>query len=263
MEVRFFLHRIGIDTHHSVGPTPKIEKLVNARRQEQSKLPIPFVLTDIHPHLDSWIKLSSESANLSFIPQPVDATNPPTAVKSKSSPSANSSSPYRSDTRVYRLYCLAFHHFSNRLARKVLQSSIESSDGFAIVELQDRHLSSLILMLLDFILIFVVTLPWFWRDPIQLLFTYVIPIMPFIMSFDGLVSCLRTRTFQEVLALIDTEVSGSVGVEASRISKEIDEDGRIIQIAKRQDWVFKCGREMHTWPFGNMNWIIGYKSPEV
>ena len=184
-------------------------------------------------------------------------------MKSQSSSTANSSSPYRSDTQVYRLYCLAFHHFNDPLARKVLRSSMESSDGFAIVELQDRHLSSLILMLLDFILIFVVTLPWFWRDPIQLLFTYVIPIMPFIMSFDGLVSCLRTRTFREVLALIDTAVSGSARAKANRISTEMDEDGRVIQVAKRQDWVLKGGRQMHTWPFGHMNWIIGYKSPEV
>lgn len=240
------------------GPTPTIEKLVNTKRKTLSQPPIPFVLSDIHPHLDSWIKACSQSANLSFIPQSVDATDPPAAVISRSSAAERPASPFRSDTRVFRLYCLAFHHFNDELATKVLKSTMETSDGFAIIELQDRHLSSLILMMLDFFLVFLASILWFWRDPLMLLLTYVIPIMPFIMSFDGAVSSLRTRTFEEVLALMDSEGDGKGG----EVAVEMDGDGREIQVGKRGEWVFKSGREMHTWPLGYMNWIVGYKKPE-
>ena len=258
------------DTHLSVvdfcsgggGPTPTIEQLVNAKRKASARPPIPFVLSDIHPHLDEWIKACSHSANLSFVPQPVDATNPPPAVISQSSPPATGrESPFHSDTRVFRLYCLAFHHFNDIMARKVLRSTMETSDGFAIIELQDRRLSSLILMMADFFLIFVVSLLWFWKDPLMLLLTYVIPIMPFIMSFDGAVSSLRTRTFQEVLALMDHEESGSTA-KIGAVTVEMEDDGVAIEVARRGEWVFKSGRQMHTWPIGYMNWIVGYRKPE-
>lgn len=164
--------------------------------------------------------------------------------------------------RVFRLYCLAFHHFPDALARKVLRSTMESTDGFAIVELQDRHLFSLILMLLDFWLVFVVSVLWFWWDPLMLLFTYVVPVMPFIMVFDGLVSCLRTRTFEEVLELMGGGEDARKTKKGSSISVETDSNGKAIQVVRKGEWEFKSGREMHTWPFGYMNWIVGIKKPE-
>jgi hypothetical protein len=247
------------------GPTPTIETLVNSQRTAKGEDPIPFVLTDIHPHLDSWIRACSQSDNLSFIPQPVDATDPPVAVISQSSPAASSAeggSAFHSDTRVFRLYCLAFHHFSDALARNVLRSTMESSDGFAIVELQDRYLFSLILMLLDFWLVFVVSVLWFWWDPVMLLCTYVVPVMPFIMVFDGLVSCLRTRTFEEVLELMDNDEEARKTKKGSDVRVEIDSNGKAIQVVRKGEWVFRSGREMHTWPLGYMNWIVGVKKPE-
>lgn len=135
----------------------------------------------------------------------------------------------------------------------MLQSTLDTSDGFAIVELQDRHLSSLILMLLDYFLVYVATLFWFWRDPIQLLLTYIVPIMPFIMAFDGVVSSLRTRTFEEILQIMPLDENGY------EYCIEQDEEGRYEVVAYNGDWVFKAGEEMHTWPLGYMNWVIGYK----
>lgn len=248
------------------GPTPTIERLVNEKRKSNGEEPIPFVLSDIHPNLDSWNRACSQSDNLSFIPQPVDATDPPVAVISQCSPAANNpdtaANEFRSDTRVFRLYNLAFHHFPDALARKVLRSTMESSDGFAIVELQDRRLASLILMVLDLFLVFIVSVLWFWWDPLMLVFTYIVPLMPFVMGFDGMVSSLRTRTFDEVLALMDDDDGDGTKTNASGISLETDGEGDAMQVARRGDWVFRSGREMHTWPLGYMNWIVGVKKPQ-
>lgn len=66
------------------GPVPVIEKLVNQRRRQRGLRQIPFRLSDIHPNLDAWIELASHSANLTFVPQSVDATNPPVSCYQQS-----------------------------------------------------------------------------------------------------------------------------------------------------------------------------------
>jgi hypothetical protein len=234
---------------------------------------------------------SAKSDNLSFIPQSVDATNPPVSVTSANAvsteanhvalPNGQSSNEERrrggshgshstshtqpqdeffSDTRIFRLYCLAFHHFPDALARDVLKSTFATADGFAIVELQDRRLGSLLLMFLDFFLVFGASIFWFWKDPVQLLLTYVLPIIPPVMSFDGMVSSLRTREFKEIMALVD-DVLGSDHDAKVTLERE-DEHGNMTLIAERKGWVFEGGREMHTYPIGYMNWVIGYKRNE-
>lgn len=227
---------------------------MNQKRAERNKPPLPFTLTDIKPHIDAWMAASAHSANLSFIPQPVDATDPPAAVISTTSPASNTDAQFSSDTRVFRLYCLAFHHFPDDLARKVLASTMDTSDGFAILELQDRRLASFLLMFLDFWLMFVVTIFWFWKDPLQLLFTYIVPILPFTLSFDGCVSSLRTRTFLEVMTLVDKSLETALQSSQGRAVRKVLQQSGTAEI---EGWVFKGGREMHTWPIGYMNYVIG------
>ncbi|KAF1989086.1 hypothetical protein K402DRAFT_327245 [Aulographum hederae CBS 113979] len=252
------------------GPVPKFEHLVNADRTEKGLAPIPFLLTDIKPHLDSWIAAVENSDRLSFVPQPVDATNPPAAAISESSGSTSRALGHgynaRNDSRVFRLYCLAFHHFDDEMAAKVLKSTMDTAEGFAILELQERRLGSLVLMLLDFYLLFFVGIFWFWREPLILIFTYVFPILPFVQSFDGFVSALRTRTFDEVISLIPTKevVAYDPGNQDGSPEEEVREgpvwDAKSqLWFARRGDWVFEGGRELHTWPIGYMNWVVGRK----
>ena len=77
--------------------------------------------------------------------------------------------------------------------------------------------------------------PWqfpVWKHPGQVFFTNVIPIVPFILVFDGLVSSLRTRTPNEVVAL------------AKRCGADMD------------GWKMQSGHEMHTYPIGYVTWNI-------
>lgn len=83
---------------------------------------------------------------------------------------------------------------------------------------------------------------YFWGDWVHLFFTYVVPVVPFVVVFDGLVSCLRTRTRGEVLRLMD-EVEG------------VDEGWRV-------GWRFESGRGVHTWPGGEVSWFVGVKEGE-
>lgn len=66
----------------------------------------------------------------------------------------------------------------------------------------------------------------------------MIPVVPFVVVFDGLVSCLRTRKRGEVLALVDS-IEGEKGW--------------------RNGWRFESGRGVHTWPGGEVSWFVGIR----
>jgi hypothetical protein len=161
------------------------------------------------------------------------------------------------------LYCLSFHHFPDGVAEKVLQSSMSTSDGFAIIELQRRDLASVALILGHVMHMFLTTWLWFWKDPLMFLMTYIIPVVPVVVTFDGVVSCLRTRGFEEVVALVDAEDVGRSGKKDTEIAIEVDKEGREIKVVRRNGWVLRGGSELHTWPVGYMNWVVGVREKQA
>ncbi|KAI6244635.1 hypothetical protein HI914_07368 [Erysiphe necator] len=213
------------------GPTLTIERELNSQlashrftgKNNENRPPVQFVLTDLHPHIPEWTKVSKQAENITFIPESVDATCAPSSVKSN----------YKQ--KICRFYNLSFHHFDDRLASSILRNSFETADGFGIFELQDRTLSSLIVVILSVVVLLLTTPFYFWRSPLHMFFTYIIPILPFVMLFDGFISCLRTRTPEEILYL--TEKCG----------------------APLDDWKIVYGREQHSWPCGYLSWIIAVK----
>ena len=180
------------------------------------------MLTDIHPHLDAWEAAAKKSENLRFIAQSVDAGDAPRDLGQEKGKG------------VFRLFNLAFHHFDDKLAARILKNTLERSAGFGIFELQGRTLSSLFTVSMMWPLLLLITPFHFWRSPGHLFFTYIVPVVPFVLVFDGWVSSLRTRSPEEVLALME----GMVEAEG---------------------WRFRSGSEVHTWPTGEMTWFIGVR----
>ncbi|KAK4443599.1 hypothetical protein QBC34DRAFT_416854 [Podospora aff. communis PSN243] len=196
--------------------------------------PVRFVLTDLHPHVDDWKKAASASPNLSYIPDSVDAAHAPADLVGR----------YKAEgTKVFRLFNLAFHHFDDPLAKAILKNTLETSDGFGIFELQERTFLGGFVSLLLFGAGILLTAPYYaikWRSPATLFFTYIIPILPFVLVFDGWMSALRTRTPEEVEALLRT-----CGVEGG------EEEVR--------KWEIRSGRASFMPPVGNLNWIVCVK----
>ena len=236
------------------GPTPYLEAELNAQLAvhatdaggttgtvgnartaenlgEQPKS-VDFVLTDIAPHVPAWRAAAQKSPHLHYVSKPVDATNAPLDLLDH----VNLSEEFPK-RQIFRLFSLAFHHFPDPLAKAVLANTLETSSGFAIFELQARTLSSVLLITLMGPLLLLVTPICFWNDPVQLIFTYLVPIVPFVLVFDGYVSSLRTRTGEEVMQMID-----SLGPSAS------------------EDWEFSWGTKWHTRPIGDMTWFVGTKN---
>ena len=91
-----------------------------------------------------------------------------------------------------------FHHFAPKDARAILIDARDSAQGICIFEATRRAPVPLLMMLLTPLLALVVTLrirPLTWS---QILFTYLIPVLPLLIGFDGFVSCLRTYTVEEL-----------------------------------------------------------------
>lgn len=252
------------------GPTPYIEHELNMRRLAVKKAPINFLLTDLHPNIDAWMPLAERSETLNFIPQSVDAGRPPAAVISAGSGRGSARgvvdgydatggvSGKSSGKLIVRTFYLSFHHFDDEQARRILKSTLETSDGFAIVELMDRRLFSLLMLMLEPLLVFLVAPMWFFTDPVYLFFTFVIPALPVIMGWDGIVSLLRTRTFDEVLELVD-EAMGWKGPKSGYGTWLSTDGGNRTTVIEREGWVFESSRRLHTWPLGYCHWVVGRK----
>ncbi len=108
----------------------------------------------------------------------------------------------------------------------------------SIFELQSRSFAGFVMTTL-FGLGILLAAPyyaWKWRSPLTLLFTYIIPILPFTLVFDGWISSLRTRTPEEVEVLLRT--CGAEGAD---------------------QWELRNGEPLHMWPCGYVSWIVCVK----
>lgn len=72
----------------------------------------------------------------------------------------------------------------------------------------------------------------------------MVPVVPFVLVFDGLVSSLRTRTADEVEVLLRTCGAGD-GDDAAA------------------DWLVRSGSETFLWPCGHLTWIICTKKNDA
>jgi hypothetical protein len=98
------------------GPTPLLEASMNERLKTFGHAPVRFVLTDLWPDLKAWSAVVKRSENISYIEEPVDATE---AVRL--------AEPGKKECRIFNL---CFHHFDDPAAEKVLRSAITSTDAF-------------------------------------------------------------------------------------------------------------------------------------
>lgn len=223
------------------GPTPSIERYINKDISKNRRTPWPpvqFVLTDLHPHIENWTRAAARSPNIHFSPSQIDASAaPPDLLTNHLNSTALNNSEGKVAKKQFRLFNLAFHHFDDPLARRILANTLQTSDGFAIFELQDRSLRAFLscCLLGVGVLLSAPLFAWRWRSFGTLFWCWVIPVLPFVLVYDGWVSSLRTRTPDEVEALMRT-----CGVD----EKEVDK------------WELRSGRECHLPPVADLNWII-------
>jgi len=191
------------------GPWLDLCRRLQARRLQTSEsedapileMPIlEILLTDKYPNLAAFqeIALGSKipaNVRVTFHPDPVDARNVPGQLQG------------------LRTLFTSFHHFRPGEARAILQNAVDGGEGIAIFEASRRSLLSIALVL-PLVLVHFACTPWIrpfrWS---RLFWTYLVPIIPLVLWFDGVVSCLRSYRPQELQEMVGTLTAGASGRE--------------------------------------------------
>jgi len=103
--------------------------------------------------------------------------------------------------RGFRTIFSSFHHFPDAVARDVLGDAVRCEEGFAMAEVTSRTGRAFATMLLMPVFAWILTpgmRPFRWS---RLFLTYLVPVIPLVVCWDGLISCFRTRTPEELFAL--------------------------------------------------------------
>lgn len=161
------------------GPWPE---LLDAMKTDE---PISVCLTDKYPNRVSFERIESSSPkNVTFATEPIDAESVP------------------SDLFGFRTLFNSFHHFSDGQAENVLVDAVEHGQGLAVFEVPRREPLTILatcLMALGALLFLPFVRPFSFS---LFVWTYVIPVLPFVMWFDGIVSCLRSHSVAELRELV-------------------------------------------------------------
>jgi hypothetical protein len=153
---------------------------------------VTVCLTDKYPNIPAFDSAKENArGQITFHPQGVDAANLPAELLG------------------FRTLFTSFHHFAPDEAVAILQNAVDSSQGIGIFEAPRRHpltiLSTVLILLGGF-----ATAPFIRPFSISRLFwTYVIPVIPLVLLFDGVVSCLRAYSQNELAELAGQVKSGN------------------------------------------------------
>jgi hypothetical protein len=155
-------------------------------REPDLQLPPGIVvrLTDKYPNRAAFARASQVSPMLQSESDSIDATRIPERLDG------------------FRTIFSSFHHFGPDSARQVLADAASQQRGVGIFEMARRSPRTMLticcLPLLSWLLAPSIR-PFRWS---RLFWTYVLPLVPFVLFYDGLVSCLRAHSQEELEELV-------------------------------------------------------------
>lgn len=151
--------------------------------EEEQAYKVTVLLTDLHPNTEGFERASSECKYLNFYAQPVSALEVPR------------------DFSGFRTIFSSFHHFSPNDARRILWDAATHRQGIAIFEGAKRDIRVVLaICFLPMVALFITPAirPFRWT---RIIWTYVMPLVPFMLWFDGLMSCLRAYSKDELFQM--------------------------------------------------------------
>jgi len=171
------------------GAMPEAIRILN---EKNSNSPVDLLLTDLHPNSKFIHSINAKNTpHLKYQKNSLDATqlaNTPDGLKTM---------------------IASFHHMPPTQAKAILQSAQENKQAIFIYELAENNIPTIIwwlLLPLSLTILFIMCLfmtpfvrPMTWQ---QIIFTYLIPIIPICYAWDGQASLVRTYTFQDLEQII-------------------------------------------------------------
>lgn len=158
---------------------------------------IKLTLTDLYPSKEAAELINNqEGSNVSYQTSPVDATK----IDGETPGSAG-----LAGLAGLRTMVSSFHHMRPDGARKILESAQKSRQPICIFEISDNSHPMFLGWLalpINFVMCLLITplaRPMTLR---QLVFTYIVPIIPLCFAWDGAVSNARTYTLDDLDELL-------------------------------------------------------------
>lgn len=171
----------------SGGGGPMVEAM-DILKSEYGLDNIQLQMTDLFPHKKFADHINDKNdSNLTYLTEPLDALNIPNSKKG------------------LRTMIGSFHHMRPVVAKQILKNAQDSQQPILIYEISDNKppvFLSFLGLPITFILCLFVTLkvrPMTWQ---QIVFTYLIPIIPICFAWDGTVSNIRTYTINDMNELL-------------------------------------------------------------
>src|SRR5215510_2499282 len=142
-------------------------------------------LSDLFPNVAAYRQLEQETNGaIQGIAYPIDATNVPTELSG------------------FRLVANGFHHFRPPEAVRVLADAVTKRQGIAVIEMVNRSVLAFLSIVVGLVLVLIVT-PFLKPFRVsRLIFTYLVPLVPLCLLWDGVVSCLRVYSPVELRELV-------------------------------------------------------------
>jgi hypothetical protein len=160
-------------------------------------------LTDKYPNLGALERArESSGGEIRYCAEPVDAARVPEELTG------------------FRTMFTSIHHFAPTEVEAVLRDAVERGQGIGIFDAATRHPLTILITCVVPVAALLTTpflRPFRWS---RIFWTYFIPVIPFALWFDGVVSCLRAYSPSELRDMIGR-------ISASGYTWEIGEQSRI------------------------------------
>lgn len=146
---------------------------------------IKITLSDLFPNLPIFHHLyTSSGGGISCLSKPVDAGSVPSKLKG------------------FRTLFSGFHHFERNKAKEILKNAVDARQGIGIFDGGNKSIWMILLIIIVHPILLFFCTPFFRPFRVsRLLFTYLIPIIPFCTVWDGVFSILRLYKPDELLQL--------------------------------------------------------------
>jgi len=182
------------------GGGEQVATILKYVREESRDLP-RVILSDLYPNLMAYRALQTQfgAERIGFISNPVAISNIPR------------------DQRILTIFS-AFHHLKPSDARDLLADVVAHRDGLCIVEFTRRTYLDLISMIPAFFMNMLAPLTAKHFLPQKLLWGTLIPVVPLLVTFDGMVSVLRSYSIDEIKAMLPPGAEDQFVIESGEVS---------------------------------------------
>jgi hypothetical protein len=158
-------------------------------KNQNSNKELKITLSDLTPDVKAFEAIKNKyPKNIDYVETSTDATN-------------------TKELNANLIFmCSSFHHFSPDMAKKILLNASKNSNGIFIREILSRNFFNMISSIFN--LLPLMLTPFFSGrfTFFKLLITTIVPIVPLMIIFDGIVSVFRTYTTEEIMTMLPEEM---------------------------------------------------------